>query len=355
MDSVSQQRASLAAFLALFGLLVGLLIWTISGFLLALFMGQLLAFLIGPLYRRIVRLFGGRERLAALAAVLLTVILALAPLAGFGTLAVREAIYVSEELSQGGPLAPRFAQQLGPFQRWAGEGSQERFRQQLQAAGHAATVKLLAWLRGLPHFGLELMMAFVALYFLLLEGDGALRLIFAPLPLQPGLVDHLIATTREAATSTVWAALAAATIQMLLLMAAMLATGVPLAFLAGGLAFIAAWVPMISSAPLWLGAALYLWTRGAVGRLAVLLAVGTASYALDHVVRPLILRGRARLHPLLGLISLLGGLLTFGLIGVFVGPVIAAVAAALYELWPEVAERSGIRPAAAAIKLSPEG
>ena len=55
--------------------------------------------------------------------------------------------------------------------------------------------------------------------------------------------------------------------------------------------------------------------------------------AIDNVLRPALLSGRAQMNGLLVLISLLGGISAFGLIGVVIGPVIVATMASLLSAY----------------------
>jgi predicted PurR-regulated permease PerM len=56
---------------------------------------------------------------------------------------------------------------------------------------------------------------------------------------------------------------------------------------------------------------------------------------LDNVVRPILIRKGANLPLLLVFAGVLGGLISFGLIGLFVGPVVLAVAHTLLRAWME--------------------
>jgi len=47
--------------------------------------------------------------------------------------------------------------------------------------------------------------------------------------------------------------------------------------------------------------------------------------AADNVVKPLLLRGTANIHPLLGFLSILGGVLAFGVFGFLIGPVVLSL------------------------------
>ena len=45
----------------------------------------------------------------------------------------------------------------------------------------------------------------------------------------------------------------------------------------------------------------------------------------DNVIKPMLLKGSARIHPLLGFLSILGGVLAFGVFGFLIGPVILSL------------------------------
>ena len=75
----------------------------------------------------------------------------------------------------------------------------------------------------------------------------------------------------------------------------------------------------------------------------VMIVVGT----LDNVLRPLLIKQGANLPLLLVFSGVIGGLISFGLVGIFVGPVVLAVAYSLLQAWmgqgPEAATLKGER------------
>jgi len=80
----------------------------------------------------------------------------------------------------------------------------------------------------------------------------------------------------------------------------------------------------------WLPAALWLILTGQMARGIVTLALGVGVVSLiDNVLRPALLAGRAQMNGLLVLVSLLGGLAAFGLIGIVIGPVVVATMTSL--------------------------
>jgi predicted PurR-regulated permease PerM len=117
-----------------------------------------------------------------------------------------------------------------------------------------------------------------------------------------------------------------------------LATGVPHPTLFGLFTAIAAMVPF--GAPLVFGiAALILLTQGSVISAIIIGVLGTVvTFAADHFIRPTLIGNATRLPFLWVLLGILGGVETWGLLGLFLGP---AIMAALMLLWREWAGLGG--------------
>jgi predicted PurR-regulated permease PerM len=110
-------------------------------------------------------------------------------------------------------------------------------------------------------------------------------------------------------------------------------TGVPHPTLFAGLTAVAAMVPF--GAPLVFGfAALVLLIQASLVAAAAVLALGlVVTFVADHFVRPVIIGGATRLPFLWVLLGILGGVETFGIIGLFVGPVVMSVLIQLWRDW----------------------
>ena len=112
----------------------------------------------------------------------------------------------------------------------------------------------------------------------------------------------------------------------------LLVAGIPFAGVLTALMFVLAVaqigvVPVLACAVAWL-----YWSDATVAATALLVwtvIVGT----LDNVLRPILIRQSADLPLLLIFAGVIGGLIGFGLIGIFVGPVVLAVAYTLLEDW----------------------
>jgi predicted PurR-regulated permease PerM len=93
-------------------------------------------------------------------------------------------------------------------------------------------------------------------------------------------------------------------------------------------------LPLVGAILVWLPAALYLISIGSVGRGIVLLVYGVLVIGLvDNVVRPLIVGKDTSLPDYVVLISTLGGLALLGVNGFIVGPLVAAMFVASWDIY----------------------
>jgi predicted PurR-regulated permease PerM len=109
-------------------------------------------------------------------------------------------------------------------------------------------------------------------------------------------------------------------------------TGVPHPVLLGSIMFLLA-VAQIGPIPVLLGAVVWLYMGGQTVWAAVLLVWSLVTGSLDNVLRPVLIRTGADLPFVLIFAGVLGGMLAFGLIGLFVGPVVLAVTYTLLTAW----------------------
>ena len=102
--------------------------------------------------------------------------------------------------------------------------------------------------------------------------------------------------------------------------------GVPVPMLWGVVVILAALVPVLGSPLGWLPAVLYLFATAATWQWVGMLLYGFFVISLsDNIIKPLVLHDAAKIHPLLGFFAIFGGLLSFGPLGLLVGPVILSL------------------------------
>ena len=135
----------------------------------------------------------------------------------------------------------------------------------------------------------------------------------------------LIATTTRAVRGTVYGILGTAIIQGFLTAFGLSLAGVPRVVLLGTITAFLAVLPI--GAPLvWIPAGLWLLASGHTARGIFLLVYGALVVSgSDHVIRPYFIARGARIPFVLTVLGVLGGVLTFGALGIFLGPVLLGV------------------------------
>lgn len=111
--------------------------------------------------------------------------------------------------------------------------------------------------------------------------------------------------------------------------------GVPHAILLGGLTAIGAMVPFAVTFVFVLVGAILLATGSVTAAILIVVGGTVLNFLADHLIRPVLIGGTTRLPFIWVLFGILGGVETWGLVGLFVGP---ALMAAIVLLWREFAD-----------------
>jgi predicted PurR-regulated permease PerM len=86
----------------------------------------------------------------------------------------------------------------------------------------------------------------------------------------------------------------------------------------------------------WVPAAVYLFATGSVGKaIFLLLFCGGVVGMVDNVLRPRLVGQDTKMHDLLILLSTLGGLMLFGVLGLILGPIVAALFVTIWDIYGE--------------------
>jgi len=173
------------------------------------------------------------------------------------------------------------------------------------------------------------------LFFFLRDGDAMIargrRLIPMADDRKERLFNQLSAVTRAIVYGTTVTAL----LQGLFIGIGFAIAGLPSPVVFGVLAALLSLLPVGGSAFVWIPAVIWLFFGKHWGWGIFLLVWGAALSALDNVVRPLLISGRARISALAVFVGVLGGIPAFGAIGVIAGPVVLSLVLALIEFAEE--------------------
>lgn len=189
--------------------------------------------------------------------------------------------------------------------------------------------------------GFKTIIAFIALFFFLRDGRKMPQLVREVLPLAPDRQERLIKETCDLIAAGIAASLVVALGEGIAcgIMFAILGIGSPILW--GLLMGICSMLPVVGASIVWLPAAAMLAVEGHWVKGVILAGYGLLLIALlDNGLRPLMLRGKAPMNALLMLIGILGGVATFGLIGLILGPVVVAAMAGLIGTLTEQSNRA---------------
>ena len=168
--------------------------------------------------------------------------------------------------------------------------------------------------------------AVVAMFFFLAEGPAMVATVMRLSPLDDRYEQELLNDFTSVSRAVVVATLLSALAQGLLGGIGYYFAGFDSVILMILLTGLLAMIPFVGAAAVWVPASLWLYfieERTAAAILLALYGVAVIS-SVDNLIKPLVLHGKSRLHPLLALLSVLGGMNALGPIGILVGPMIVA-------------------------------
>lgn len=209
-------------------------------------------------------------------------------------------------------------------------------RGKLQQASDFLLGKAANVLGDVGSFLVSSVVAFLTLFFLFRDGRTLSGRLMTLMPLKPEQRGQLLEGISQTIIATVYGGVAVAVAQGLLVSLVFWALALPSPVLWGMVTAMFSFVPFVGSSAVWLPASILLLVSGNWVKGLILLGVGAGVIGLtDNIVRPYVISERVHFHPLYVFFALLGGAQAFGLIGLFVGPVVLAVGQALFQLLRE--------------------
>lgn len=349
------RRLEDTGFIILVSLVTLAFIWLALPYFGAILWGIVAAIVFAPVYRALVPRLGRRRNLAALLTLLLILAAVIVPAFALGAALVQEAAALYERL-QSGQLDPAalFEALHNALPLWlqrpidaAGFGDFEALRRTLGASVSAGLQNIAARAlvvgQGALSFLAALGVMLYLTYFLLRDGGAMGARIKAAVPLRPdlrdGLIRHFVIVVRATMKGTVVVALVQGLVGGLIFSL----LGIEGALLWAMMMAFFSLVPAVGSAIVWVPAALYLLVTGQIWQGVVLVLCGVFVIGLiDNILRPILVGQDTRMPDFVVLISTLAGIELFGLNGFIVGPVIAAL---FIAVWQIVAEQRGAQAA----------
>ena len=315
----------------------------IHQFVMAIFLAGLFSAMARPVYRRLKVWFGGRRHLASLATMLVMIVVVLIPLMLLVGIVVGQAIDVGQSVT---PWVKQFVdtpdslatflqhlpfyEQLVPYR----EVILEKAGQMVGSISKWIANGLSSATLGTANF---LFMTFVFLYtmyFFQMDGPKLIRKMLYYLPLGSDdenlMLDKFTSVTR----ATLKGSMLIGLLQGGLAGIAFAFAGIDNAVFWGTIMAVLSIIPSVGSALVWLPACVILILQGHVAAGVGLLAFcAVVVGSLDNVLRPILVGKDTRMHELMIFFGTLGGIVMFGIAGIFIGPLIASLFVTVWELY----------------------
>lgn len=328
---------------------VGTIVWVAHEVGIGILLGTLTAFTLQPFYYRL-RMRWKRPALAALVCSSLMTLVCAASLSGFGYLLIGRGIKLVANLvvalQPGGP-ARLFIERVSRYVSHLSQGFDIAERIGDAAAAISVRMAATATVVAGATFSMLLGMFFLVIttYFMLQNWTRFARRAEIALPLNPSDTHALFDEFRRVGRSILLGTVLTGLAQGLFAGVGYLVTRVPEPAFFGALTAVASLLPGVGTVLVWLPIGIYLILTGhaAMGIIELLFGLGIVVGFSDYVLRPWLVGREAEVPALLMFAALFGGIETFGLVGLILGPLLMSLSVALIRIYER--EREAARSA----------
>ncbi len=320
-----------------FSLLLLGIYYILSPFLAPIAWGAVIASVTWPLYKRVRSLLGGRETLSTLAMLSGVIILMILPVTFLVLASADEAnqlfIRAREFIEQG-----TFAEMDYPWlTAWI-----EWFREKVPFEGVDIRKRLLEWAGFLPDILIKtgqdlisnifkIFITLFILFFMYRDGERLFLFFKKVLPVSRARGDRLISHVERVVKAVVYGIFSTAIVQGTLAGIGYWFLGFEAPILMGMISAVLALLPL-GTVLLWLPAAIWLLVEGNLFKGIILLIWGAGVVGtIDNLFRPILVGYTGKISALLVFLGTIGGFMAFGMIGLFIGPILLSLGQVLVK------------------------
>jgi predicted PurR-regulated permease PerM len=300
-----------------------------------------------PLYEKLKKLIKS-ENLRALVMTAFIVILIIGPMTYLGVSLVQEAATMFDHFTawvdagnldrlvdfKSSPMYTLIQNRLSPYVDLSQLDLKVIIENSLKTVSKIAlsqTTQILANTgRTLFQFGLMLFFTF----FLFRDGQILFGQIKSVIPMTEKQADETVDHLKNVIQGTMYGGVVVALIQGLLGGILFLIMGLPSPVFWGTFMAFLAFIPILGPFLIYIPAGIILMATGSMvkGILLIVIGVGAVSQ-IDNFLRPYLVSGQTGMHTMLLFVSIMGGVAMFGLLGIVLGPFIAAVFVSMFDIF----------------------
>ena len=346
-------QKSFVIYTALFIVLIALAFWVVKPFLLSIFGGAIIAYIFYPVYKWFLKRVKSKGWSAFIVTLLIILIFtvplfflveAFAKDAYFSYILVKQristTIFTGEPCSQQG-----FGCSIINWVRGFVSDSQAKFyvNDALNRATQLAINKAQEIITKIPSFLVQTLVVMFVVYYSLKDGELLIKNIAKVIPIKKMHYSIIINRLKEMTSSTIYGIMVVAGIQGGLAGIGYFIFGIKSPVLLGVLTALAALLPVIGTALVWGPTVIiYFFNAAATNNsTGIALSLGLLAYCIfpvstiDNLIRPKIISKRAKIHPIMVLLGILGGVAAFGFVGILIGPIILTLFLTFVDIYEQ--------------------
>ncbi|MBW2972608.1 AI-2E family transporter [Candidatus Woesearchaeota archaeon] len=198
----------------------------------------------------------------------------------------------------------------------------------------------------IPNILLHIFIALFAMYYMFVQGEDMLGALKRALPLKEEHSDRILKNFNDIIHATIYGSIVIAIVQGVVAGIGYFIFGVTSPIILALLTVVAAFIPFLGAALVWLPVSVSMLVSGVLTDDSTLMlkAGGLVLYGalvvstIDNFLRPRIVGGRAKVHPLVILLGVFGGLAMFGFVGIMIGPLLLTLFIASLKIYEQEKE-----------------
>lgn len=285
-------------------------------------LGAVLAYVLLPVQRRLEAHVG--RLVAAVSISVATVLAFLLPLLTVLAIALREAVAVATALQRGVVDVPG-------IELWVEETTgfevdlvnlYSTYEGQIASAIQSIVTRAMRVVGGIPSLLIGLTVTVFVLFALLRDRGKLLAWLYRVLPVDDGVQQELFRELDRLMWASVVGNVAVAAIQAVLLGVALVLLDVPVVVFLTVTTFVLSLLPLVGAFGVWVPVSVYLAVADRPTAAALLVVYGSLVSLSDNYFRPALIGRSGALNPAIIVVGIFGGIVAFGAVGLFIGPVV---------------------------------
>jgi predicted PurR-regulated permease PerM len=327
----------------------------ISPFLIPIVWAVILAFVFYPVYRRLNHRLRGRKSLSALVMTAFVVILIVFPSVYILSMLTHEAInayaFFENGLKTGRfqsilelkdhPILQGLWNQLNQYIDLSEIDLNSLLLENVRRVSAFAINQTSKIIKGFSFIIINFCLFTISLYYVFKDGDQLLGKMREAIPLVPQDKDLLFARLEEMVYATMYGGILVALLQGFLGGLAFWFLGLSSPVFWGTVMAFLSFLPIVGPVLVWGPIVVYFFFQGSFLKGILLLVWGGAVVGLsDNFLRPMLISKRTKLHTMLLFFAVLGGIKSFGLLGLIVGPLVVTICITILDIYSEKAAQT---------------